>query len=296
MHCIFSPVGIFIETLTKSTEYVIINEPTSAPVPIVGNIRSSVFFQIPERMSFYGGYMKRSFLAGLTVFEFFLWLGSVGLILISYLVFSPPDPVVLLATLIGTTALIYVAKGLPVGQVLIIVFALLYGFVSWRFRYYGEMITYLGMSAPMALAATVSWLRNPFEKGKAQVKVRSIDRKNFVVILLLTSAVTVLFGWLLWLLDTPNLFWSIFSVFTSFAAASLTYLRSPFYALAYAVNDLALIVLWVLATLEDLSYLPMVTCFFVFLVNDGYAFFNWSRMRRRQAAAETKLREGNAAE
>jgi glucose-6-phosphate-specific signal transduction histidine kinase len=70
--------------------------------------------------------------------------------------------------------------------------------------------------------------------------------------------------------------------FRSFAASALTLLCSRFYALAYAANDAVLIVLWVLASLQDAGYYPMVICFFVFLINDSYGFINWSRMQRRQ--------------
>ncbi len=62
----------------------------------------------------------------------------------------------------------------------------------------------------------------------------------------------------------------------------LTVLRSPYYALCYAVNDIVLIVLWVLATIIEIGYLPMVICFMIFLINDLYGFANWKRMKTRQ--------------
>ena len=58
--------------------------------------------------------------------------------------------------------------------------------------------------------------------------------------------------------------------------------RSPFYAVAYAANDIVLIILWVLASLENISYLPMVMCFAMFLLNDMYGFINWRKMSVRQ--------------
>ena len=64
----------------------------------------------------------------------------------------------------------------------------------------------------------------------------------------------------------------------------LTFRRSPYFALAYAANDVVLIVLWVLATLEDISYISVVVCFVLFFFNDLYGFWNWNRMRRAQAA------------
>ena len=71
---------------------------------------------------------------------------------------------------------------------------------------------------------------------------------------------------------------------TSFLAVYLTARRSPLYAVAYAANDLVLIVLWSLAAMQDFSYLSVVVCFVMFFANDIYGFYNWSRMRRRQAA------------
>ena len=107
--------------------------------------------------------------------------------------------------------------------------------------------------------------------------------RNWLFLCVLSVFVTVAFGYVLFLLNTPNLFWSTVSVTTSFLAASLTFLRSPYYALAYAANDVILIVLWVLASVADPGYLPMVTCFGIFLLNDSYGFYNWKKMQKRQA-------------
>ena len=62
----------------------------------------------------------------------------------------------------------------------------------------------------------------------------------------------------------------------------LTFLRSPYYALAYAANDIVLIVLWVAAAVNDISCLPMIFCFIMFLANDLYGFFNRKRMQKAQ--------------
>ena len=51
-------------------------------------------------------------------------------------------------------------------------------------------------------------------------------------------------------------------------------MRSPYYALFYSFNDIVLIVLWTLATITDIGYLPMILCFVIFLVNDIYGFVN----------------------
>ncbi len=217
----------------------------------------------------------------LTKFEWGLWAVSASVVLFSFLLPKEKDVWSLIASLIGVTALIFVAKGMVLGQLLCVAFAVFYGVVSWSQRYYGEMITYLGMSAPMAISATVSWLKNPYKDG-GEVAVRKITPLEWLILSLLATVVTVGFYFILKALNTANLPVSTLSVATSFFAAALVFLRSPYYAIAYAANDGVLIALWIFATLSDISYLPMTLCFVMFLCNDLYAFFNWRRMEKRQ--------------
>lgn len=218
--------------------------------------------------------------------EKILWGMSVVLILSSFLAFDRENCMTLVASLVGVTSLIFNAKGNPFGQFLMIVFSMLYGMISYSFAYYGEMITYLGMTAPMALFALISWLRNPFNGNRAEVRVNRLKQREIFFMFLLAMVVTWIFYYILAGFHTANLIPSLISITTSFLAAYLTFRRSPFFALAYAANDVVLIVLWILATLSDQSYLSVVICFLMFLVNDLYGFVNWLKMQRRQSCIE----------
>ena len=216
--------------------------------------------------------------------ELLLWSCSCGLVLISFLIFDRENYMTLAASLIGVTSLIFNAKGNPIGQALMILFSLLYGLISYSFSYYGEMITYLGMTAPMALVALISWLCHPFGGNRAEVTVNRLRAAEVYGMLALTAAVTLIFYFILDFFETANILPSTLSVTTSFIAVYLTFRRSPYFALAYAANDGVLILLWTLAAAEDISYLSVIICFAMFLVNDLYGFVNWKRMERRQQA------------
>ena len=217
--------------------------------------------------------------------ELTLWGSSSALILISFLLFDRVNGMTLAASLIGTTSLIFNAKGNPFGQALMILFSLFYGLISYTFSYFGEMITYLGMTAPMALFALISWLRNPYQGNRAEVTVNQIKPGEMYGMLALTLLVTVGFYFILDHFETANILPSTLSVSTTFAAVYLTFRRSPYFALAYAANDVVLIVLWTLAAMENISYLSVLICFVMFLVNDLYGFISWKRMEKRQMAA-----------
>ena len=218
----------------------------------------------------------------LSRFELILWLFSVLSISVLFFFLSSKDYLTLIASLIGVTALIFTAKGYVLGQVLIVVFAVLYGIVSFYFKYYGEVITYLGMSSPIAVFTIISWIRHPYKKT-SEVKISSMTKRQVIIMLALAAIVTFVFYYILKALDTSNLIMSTVSVSTSFVAAYCAFMRSSFYAVGYALNDIVLIILWVLAAIQDISYTAMIACFVIFLINDLYGFYNWQRIKKRQS-------------
>jgi len=212
-----------------------------------------------------------------------LWTSSMIAIIVSFVIFDRENYLTLFASLIGVTSLIFNAKGNPFGQLLMIIFSLLYGIISFSFFYYGEMITYLGMTLPMAVFALISWLKNPYNGNKAEVEVNSISYKETILLGFITVIVTVLFYYILQYFNTANLLPSTLSVTTSFIAAYLTFRRSPYFALAYAANDIILIVLWILASAHDIHYISVVVCFIAFLFNDVYGYVSWKKMKINQS-------------
>ncbi len=215
--------------------------------------------------------------------EKILWLLSVVGIVTAFFTFDRENYITLTASLIGVTSLIFNAKGNPIGQFLMIVFSMLYGFISYTFSYFGEMATYLGMTAPMALVAFISWLQNPYKGNKLQVQVNRISKNEYIFMWIAGIIVTIIFYFILGKFNTANIIPSTISVTTSFVPVYLTFKRSPFYAVGYAANDVVLIVLWILASLEDISYVSVIVCFVAFLINDIYGFINWREIEKRQS-------------
>lgn len=238
--------------------------------------------------------MKKRLFAVLGSFsraELCLLFGSLLLVTLSFFIFDGKEYLRLVASLVGVIALILCAKGLPVGQIFMITFCVLYTVISYSFSYFGEMITYFCMSLPMAVFSLITWLRNPYEAGRAEVKVGRIGVKERWLLALLSVLVTVAFYVILGYFNTANLLVSTFSVTTSFAAAYLTMRRSPYYALAYTLNDIVLIVLWIMASVCDISYLSVTFCFVAFIANDLYGFFHWLKMQRQQSLGQNSNEE-----
>lgn len=214
--------------------------------------------------------------------EIALWSLSILIIVIVFAIFDRENYLYLSSSLLGATSLIFYAKGNVFGPILMIVFSVMYAVISFSYEYYGEMITYLAMTAPMSLMSVISWILNPYGKSRTQVKINRIGRMETVFAVVLTAVVTFVFYFILKAFETANLIVSTISVSTSFLAAYFTFRRSALYALFYAMNDIVLIVLWLLASVSDISYMSVTVCFVIFFVNDIYGFINWRKMSLRQ--------------
>ena len=219
----------------------------------------------------------------LTAKEWALWLCSLLAAIVSNLLSGNVGILTPAAVCIGITSLIFAAKGNVWSQILMIIFSILYGIISWRSHYWGEMITYLGMTLPMAVWSTITWLKNPSANGK-EVAIQKLTKKHTVGLIFFGIITTAVFCFILKALDTPNIFFSTLSITTSFFAAALTMLRSPFYALGYAANDIVLIVLWISASLNDPQYIPVAVNFAIFFFNDMYGFISWKKRAGLQNA------------
>ncbi len=226
----------------------------------------------------------KALINSLTKFELYLWLGSLLTIALSSILIGDTDMLSIVSSLVGVTALIFLAKGYVLGQVLIVTFCLMYGAISYSFSYYGEMITTLCMTMPIAILSIITWSKNPYKESN-EVTVSDMTKKKWILVTVLTIVVTFVFFFVLRALNTSNLIVSTISITTSFSAILLTTFRSEFYAIAYSLNDLVLITLWCLASITNPEYISVVVCFLVFLINDIYAYYNWGKIRKRQAEA-----------
>ncbi len=215
--------------------------------------------------------------------EWCLWIGSMLIILCFFLAFDRTNALTLVASLVGVTSLIFNAKGNPIGQFLMVIFSMIYGFISFKFAYYGEMITYIGMTMPMAIFALISWIKNPYNGNKSEVKINHLSKREIILMWIAALFVTLVFYFILEYFNTVNILFSTISVTTSFVSVYLTFRRSPLFALGYASNDIVLIILWILAMKENISYISVVVCFIAFFINDIYGFINWKRMGLRQS-------------
>ena len=201
--------------------------------------------------------------------------------IILYFIFNCQDYMNLIGAEIGIISIFFLAKASLFGIGLSLLFSTFYAITSLNYTYYGEAIIYFAFMIPIGIANGIIWFRNRF-KGTTEVEILSSKRIDFILGPTIAAILTFSLFWLLRYLGTENIITSTISLFTSFLALYFQLRRNRFTELFYAANDIVLIVLWTLATIDDISFIPIVTCFLFLLINDLYGFFNWSKIQKRQ--------------
>ena len=128
----------------------------------------------------------------LTKREWGVWIGALLVIAVSNIFSANFNVLTLIASCVGVSSLIIAAKGNVWSQILMILFSILYGIISWQFHYWGEMMTYLGMTMPMAIWSTITWIRNPSESGK-EVEIQQLTKKHIFLLVTSATVITILF-------------------------------------------------------------------------------------------------------
>lgn len=230
----------------------------------------------------------------LTKFEWVLLIGS-NLIILLFYIFAPRfhverNTLSLISSVVGIFGIILMAKGIVAAHVIYIIFSILYSILSYKERYYGEVIIYCCLMIPFHILSLIFWTRSKIKGYEQAVKVEGINKKSFIIFMAVAVLSIIPFYYILKRLNTDNLIVSTASITMNSLAAVLMLKRHYTYALCFVIDDALLIFLWGLKLAESgISLLPTMVNTIVFFLNDIYAFIKWAKRYKRQK--ENKIKD-----
>ena len=213
--------------------------------------------------------------------EKILLFGSIILVSLVAIIFKS-DLLTTICSIEGIITVLLLAKGKNLGQVFGVIITILYSIVSFRNKFYGEVIIYIVLMLPMYIIGIISWARHQNKKTNT-VDVNKIENIEWLLVFITSVVVFIGIYFLLKSFNTNELIVSTISVVASLFAVYLQIRRSRFSFYFYIINDLILIVLWgIPVILGNLLILPMVFNPIINLINDSYGVYNWKRLEKEQ--------------
>ena len=214
-----------------------------------------------------------------------LLFGSIILVSIVAIIFKS-DLLTTICSIEGIITALLLAKGKNLGQVFGVIITILYSIVSFKNKFYGEVIIYIVLMLPMYIIGIISWARHQNKKTNT-VDVNKIDSKEWFLVFIVSIIVFISIYFLLKSFNTNELIISTISVVASLFAVYLQIRRSRFSFYFYIINDLILIALWgIPVIIGNLLILPMVFNPIINLINDSFGVYNWKKLEKKQEKGE----------
>jgi len=174
------------------------------------------------------------------------------------------------------------AKGKNLGQIFGVIITILYSIVSFKNKFYGEVLIYLIIMLPMYVIGIFTWIRHK-NKETDSVEINQISIKEWIIVAIIFIAIFVGIYYLLKAFNTNELIVSTISVLASLFACYLQIRRSKFSFGFYIINDIILMVLWGIPVMKgNMVLLPMLLDPTINFINDNYGFYNWRKLEKKQ--------------
>lgn len=214
-------------------------------------------------------------------FEIIWMLTSIISIILSGIVFKSEIATMASSCAAVITAILQ-AKGKIESQFFSIIVCLLYSYISYKNKYYGEVIFYLLVMFPMSIVGIISWITHKSKKTDT-VEVNKINLKEWVLLAIISIVAFIGLYNLLKYFNTSELLVSTLSMIASSLAIYLLVRRSKYSFIFYLLNDIISIILWGLPVIAgNFLLIPMLIDPLALLISDTYGSFNWNKMEKEQ--------------
>ena len=185
-------------------------------------------------------------------------------------------------SIIGINTALLLAKGKNLGQLLGILITLLYSILSFKNKYYGEVLIYVFLMLPMFVVGTFSWIKHQNKKTNS-VEINNIKAKEWIIVSIVFIGVFIGIYYVLKAFNTNELIVSTASVLASLFAVYLQVRRSKYSFSFYIVNDIILFILWGTPVFKgNYTLIPMLLNPVFNFINDLYGFYYWRKTEKIQ--------------
>lgn len=226
--------------------------------------------------------MSHRFLADWNWFER-IWLASFTLVTVYLYVALDDTWIGLCASLTGMLSVVLVAKGKTFNYYPGIVNVILYAFVAYGQKYYGEVMLNLLYFLPMQFIGLIMWRKNKVSEQKQNdVKIAVLRSSERIWWSVLCVVATVAYGFVLKQLGGALPFIDSLTAVLSIVAMIFMVKRLVEQWVVWVIIDLFTIYMWVVAFLADGNDISILVMWSAYLVNALYGLLNWIRQYRAQ--------------
>ena len=207
------------------------------------------------------------------------WLIIFTLINVAVLIYSKEGILGFTASVTGMLSVILVAKGKISNYYFGVINVVIYGFISYNSKYYGEAMLNILYFLPMQIIGFMMWRRNNVNIDESkEVKAERMTAKEIILWSVLSGIAVVVYGIILKKLNNTLPMADSFTTVLSVTAMILMVKRYIEQWIVWIMIDIVAIYMWLFIK-SDYNITIMWTAY---LVNAVYGLYNWAKLYRRE--------------
>ena len=207
------------------------------------------------------------------------WLIIFTLINVAVLIYSKEGILGFTASVTGMLSVILVAKGKISNYYFGIINVVIYGFISYNSKYYGEAMLNILYFLPMQIIGFMMWRRNNVNIDESkEVKAERMTAKEIILWSVLSGIAVIVYGIILKKLNNTLPMVDSFTTVLSVTAMILMVKRYIEQWIVWIMIDIVAIYMWLFIK-SDYNITIMWTAY---LVNAVYGLYNWAKLYRRE--------------
>ena len=207
------------------------------------------------------------------------WLIIFTLINVAVLIYSKEGILGFTASVTGMLSVILVAKGKISNYYFGIINVVIYGFISYNSKYYGEAMLNILYFLPMQIIGFMMWRRNNVNIDESkEVKAERMTAKEIILWSVLSGIAVIVYGIILKKLNNTLPMADSFTTVLSVTAMILMVKRYIEQWIVWIMIDIVAIYMWLFIK-SDYNITIMWTAY---LVNAVYGLYNWVQLYRRE--------------
>ena len=207
------------------------------------------------------------------------WLIIFTLINVAVIIYSKEGILGFTASVTGMLSVILVAKGKISNYYFGIINVVIYGFISYNSKYYGEAMLNILYFLPMQIIGFMMWRRNNVNIDESkEVKAERMTAKEIILWSVLSGIAVIVYGIILKKLNNTLPMADSFTTVLSVTAMILMVKRYIEQWIVWIMIDIVAIYMWLFIK-SDYNITIMWTAY---LVNAVYGLYNWAKLYRRE--------------
>ena len=205
-----------------------------------------------------------------------LWLAVASMVILGLSIYWKDTAVGIICALTGIWCVILTGKGKVSNFFFGIINVLLYAYISYGAKYYGEVMLNLLYYLPCSFIGLLVWGKNVDEKSGEVVKA-SLGLKGSLIVYPLTAVGVIAYGFVLRSMGGALPFFDSISTVLSVVAQILCLKRLAEQWILWIVIDAVTVVMWFYSYMTSGESISTLLMWIVYLLNAIFMYIKWRK-------------------